>query len=433
MPTITEKAIITSPGLAGTVPGDDPRQFARTSVAEETIKFGRGVMEGTDGAHSKVFAGSGGVFTGVTAFSRTATGINEEDTLAKTIGQYEEKDLASIIEVGYVTVFVEEAVTPLDDVRIRHTQEAATSGYQEVQSLEGFVGGFVPEIPAETYDLDITVDGGAKHQLSFALLSTDDWDGIAAKIQAALRTATGSTETVAVTADGSIRITSASSGASSTVMIEAGTAGSSGGDLLAAIEIVTTTGQQAVSSTPTTFIGSTVPGISDATYDLNVAVDVTTANPLSVALTSTDDWDAIAAALQVALRAVTGGNETVAISGGKIIIRSEKKGAGSSIRITAGTAGSGGGDLLAAIDALAGYTTTVEDPEDGRTTAMSVSIGTAVDGLDDPEPLKEPGNFATTADAGRTAKLKGAQFSGETSGPGLVALLIEEPITKTND
>lgn len=433
MPTVTEKAIIKNPGLAGTTPAEDPRQFARTYAAEETLKFGRAAMVGSDGNHAKVFAGAGASFAGVSAFTRTATGINEVDDLAGTIGQYEEEDLAGSVEAGFVTVFVEEAVTTLDEVRARHTQEAETSGHQEIQSLEGFVGSFVPEITAATYDLDVTIDAGGLLQLSFSILTTDDWDGVATKIQSALRTATGSTEDVAINADGSMQITSATTGASSTVVIAAGTAGSAGGDFLAAIEISKTTGEQSISSTPTTFVGSTVPGISDETYDLNIAVDTTTANPLSVSITSTDDWDAIAAALQVALRAVTGDNETVVISGGEIVIRSEKVGAGSSVRTTAGTAGSGGGDLLAAIDALAGYTTTVVDPVDGRTTAMSVSIGTAVDGLDDPEPLKEPGNFATTADPGRTSLLVGAQFAGETSGPGLVALLLEKPIQKIND
>ena len=101
-------------------------------------------------------------------------------------------------------------------------------------SLGAFTGATVPAIASATYDLDVTIDGGGLNQLAVALLNTDDWDGIAAKIQTALRTATGSTETVAIVA-GKIQITSATAGSTSTVLIAAGTAGSGGGDLLAAI------------------------------------------------------------------------------------------------------------------------------------------------------------------------------------------------------
>lgn len=429
--TANEVAITSSPGKAGSVPLFDPNQLSVQYAAESEVKFGRAVAHGSGARGGKVFSGSGDQFAGVAEKVTYPTDSETKDTVTKTVGFYAILELITVVDRGSVTVFVEEAVEDSDEVRVRYADEAETSGLQDIKSSEAFVGSFVPEIAAETYDLDITVDGTLR-QVSFAVVATNDWDAIAASIQAALRALTSSTETVAVTG-GVIRVTSATTGDASTISIVAGTAGSSGGDFLTVAQTLQTTGAQAISSTPTTFIGGTVPAISAATYDLDVSADTVVVRQLSVALTASDDWDTIAAALQTALRAATGGSETVVISSGEILAKSGTQGAGSSIRITAGTAGSGGGDLLAAIDGLAGYTTTVEDEVDGRTIATGMTTLSAVDGLDDPDPIKEPGNFATTAEVGKTALLSGCKFKGSTSGPGLVALAITRPITKTND
>jgi hypothetical protein len=426
-----EVAILDTPGRAGTVPLFDPDQLVVQYAAEGSVKFGRAVAYGTGARGGIVFSGSGDQFAGVARSATHASGYETEDAVSGTVGEYALNELMSVVDTGSVTVFVEEAVEPGDDVRVRFAQEAETSGHQDITISEGFTGSFVPEIVSETYDLDITVDGTLR-QVSFTVAPTDDWDTIAASIQAALRVLTSSTETVAVTSS-VMRVTSATTGDSSTVVIEAGTAGSSGGDFLTVAATLETTGSQAISSTPTTFVGATVPAISAETYDLDVSADTVVVRQLSVAITASDDWDTIAAALQAALRAATGGSETVVVTGGEIVGSSGTQGAGSSIRITAGTAGSAGGDLLTAIDGLVGYTTTVEDEVDGRTIATGITTLTAVDGADDPSPLKEPGNFATTAEAGKTALLSGCEFKGRTPGPGLVALSIIRPITKTND
>jgi len=113
---------------------------------------------------------------------------------------------------------------------------AAVAGYQEIASTPvDFNGITVPAIAANTYDLDVTIDGGALNQLAFAIAVTDDWDAIVAVIEAALQVATGSTETVVIE-DGRIKITSATTGPASSVLIAAGTAGSGGGDILAYID-----------------------------------------------------------------------------------------------------------------------------------------------------------------------------------------------------
>lgn len=130
---------------------------------------------------------------------------------------------------------------------------------------------------------------------------------------------------------------------------------------IAAIE-----GFQEIASTPITFSGSTVPAIASATYDLDVTIDGGGLNQLTFVLTPTDTWDVILAAIETALQTATGSTETVAVLAGKIRITSATTGTSSVVLIAAGTAGSGGGDLLAAIDA--------------QVANMSVAIQTAVDG-----------------------------------------------------
>jgi uncharacterized phage protein gp47/JayE len=127
---------------------------------------------------------------------------------------------------------------------------AAIEGYQEISSIPvTFSGSTIPLIAANTYDLDVTIDGGGLNQLTFALAPTHSWDDVVALIETALQTATGSTETVIILG-GSIRITSATTGDSSVVLIAAGTAGSGGGDFLAAVDLqianMTTTIETAV-------------------------------------------------------------------------------------------------------------------------------------------------------------------------------------------
>lgn len=102
---------------------------------------------------------------------------------------------------------------------------APAAGYATISnSIAALVGATVPALPSATYKVDIAIDG-TNYALSVALLVTDDWTGIAAKIQSALRAATSSTETVAI-ADGKIKVTSATTGTSSTVLIAKGTRGS---------------------------------------------------------------------------------------------------------------------------------------------------------------------------------------------------------------
>lgn len=134
------------------------------------------------------------------------------------------------------------------------------------------------------------------------------------------------------------------------------------------------TGYAEISSTPTAFVGATVPAITSATYDLDVNTDGSGNNQLAIALLDSDDWDGIAAKIQTALRTATSGTEVVAVVDGAIRITSDSEGATSTVVIAAGTAGSGGGDLLTAIDGLAGYTTALETPVDGTEGSIAITI-----------------------------------------------------------
>lgn len=118
-----------------------------------------------------------------------------------------------------------------------------------------------------------------------------------------------------------------------------------------------------------TFLGSTVAGIATHNnWELDVTVDGGSVNKLvDIDIAITDDWDAVALAIQTSLRTATSSTETVSIVDGVIRFQSATGDASSAMLVVAGTAGSGSGDLIAAITALsAGYTCTKDDPIAGQ-------------------------------------------------------------------
>ena len=158
-------------------------------------------------------------------------------------------------------------------------------------------------------------------------------------------------------------------------------AGSNGGESLTTSSVVTAlnperkwsivgtvadlAGSQTISNSEGAFDGADVPALDD-TFDIDIQVDDAVApEALAVAIGAGDDWDDIAAAIQVALRAATSSTETVEVAEGKILVTSATADDDSKIRITAGTTGSAGGDLLDAISGVTGYTAVVDEPVDG--------------------------------------------------------------------
>lgn len=121
--------------------------------------------------------------------------------------------------VNRITGYTLTLDAPVDGLDVGPTSGTAAIS-NATGSLGTITGATVPALPSRTYNIDISIDG-SNHPLAVALLVTDSWTQIAAKLQAALRTATSSTETVAI-AGGKIVVTSATTGASSVVVIAAG-------------------------------------------------------------------------------------------------------------------------------------------------------------------------------------------------------------------
>lgn len=127
--------------------------------------------------------------------------------------------------------------------------------------------------------------------------------------------------------------------------------------------------------------GSVVPALAAAAYDFDVTLDGGTLQTLSIAVVPTDDYDAIAALMSAQ---VTGGGSVVFV-GGAFRVTSITTGISSTVVVAAGTAGSGGGDLFAAITAQAAGNPTVTFPVPTAGTGNWINIGTdpltAADGL----------------------------------------------------
>ena len=136
--------------------------------------------------------------------------------------------------------------------------------------------------------------------------------------------------------------------------------------------VVKNVGYQEISNTGNlgAFTGSTVAGIAtQSDWELDTTIDSTLYQLDDIDIDITDDWDTVCAAIQTSVRTATGGTETVEIINGKIRVTSKDSyGSGSSVLIEAGSAGTGSGDLIAAITALsADYTATIDTAVDGAT------------------------------------------------------------------
>ena len=143
-----------------------------------------------------------------------------------------------------------------------------------------------------------------------------------------------------------------------------------GGDVTGLVDDTAGFADAAISGAPA---GSVVPGIAAATYDFDVTVDFGGLQQLSITTAGGEDYDAIAALMSTP---VTGGS--VAFVGGSFRITSATTGVSSAATVAAGTFGSGGGDLFAAIDLAATVTTTFPTPTFGTSTVYTAAV--VVDG-----------------------------------------------------
>lgn len=108
------------------------------------------------------------------------------------------------------------------------------------------------------------------------------------------------------------------------------------------------------------FDPTVVPALANNTYDLDITIDGVGPYQTATALLVTDTWADIASKIQTSLRAMTLSTEKVIIFNGKIQVMSTTLNTVHTVLVAPGTAGSGGGDILAAIDLIVGYTTNID-------------------------------------------------------------------------
>lgn len=116
-------------------------------------------------------------------------------------------------------------------------------------------------------------------------------------------------------------------------------------------------------------VGTTVPALGAATYDFDVTIDGGALQPLSIVIAGGEDYDAIAALMSTA---VVGG--TVSFIASSFRVTSDTASYTSAATVAAGTTGSGGGDLFAAIDLAETVTTTFPTPTPGLAGAVTENL-----------------------------------------------------------
>ncbi len=97
----------------GRIAEHHPAEYRMTRVAEGDILFGRAVVKGTEDLAVKAPSASTDLMIGVAGFSTEASDLDNN--------KYNTDDPVAVVETGVVVVYVEEAVSIGDAVRIRHT------------------------------------------------------------------------------------------------------------------------------------------------------------------------------------------------------------------------------------------------------------------------------------------------------------------------
>lgn len=192
----------------GTIAGHFPGERIVTRVAEGQIPFGAGVVRGEPGA-VKVPDGAPLVFEGVALQSTEAESLDES--------AYEEQDVVGVIEAGEVVVQVEEAIDENDPVRLRHTDDKTSGsqswGFSEAKTAASATGlvndatAYTAVVVVDGVNVPVSVVGSAAQTIATLIneINTDlDGDAVA--------------EFVA-TGNGFIKITSATKGSDSSILI----------------------------------------------------------------------------------------------------------------------------------------------------------------------------------------------------------------------
>lgn len=239
----------------------------------------------------------------------------------------------------------------------------AESGFQEVNvggnKLAASATGLV-NTAAAIYKATITVDGIA-YPISFAGNTAQTYTPLLSGLNAVL-----TTHAVAALVNGNVRVTSTTTGASSTVSI-VDTAATHG------------TASAAVATAPA---GTVVPGIAANTYDFDVTIDGGALQKLHITTVGGESYNAIAALMN----AVPVAGASVAYVAGAFVVTSASTGVTSTAVVAAGTFGSAGGNLFAAIATASGHAVTFPAPVNGTSPVFSslsgyVTVNAAVPGV----------------------------------------------------
>ncbi len=183
-----------------------PAKNIYTRVAEGAIPFGVGVVRSATPGAVKRPSGASLVFEGVARESVEASDLDNSS--------YSDGDPVGVMDVGIPAVYVEEAVDQNSPVRMRHTEDK-TAGYQAWGFSSAKTGASASGLAndATAYTASIVVDGVAK-----AISIVGSAAQTLANVITQINTDLGAAATAALV-DGAIRVTSATTGAASSVVI----------------------------------------------------------------------------------------------------------------------------------------------------------------------------------------------------------------------
>jgi len=322
-------------------------------------------------ADREVFDVAGGVTDITLTDMEYQVGRNQLDVFVNGVKSYAAERAYQGIDMDILQTLSYSSPTGLDE---------PSSGYADATN-GSLIGTQVTAAAAATYDFDVTVDGGGLQQLAIVLAGGEDYSTIAALMSAVV--VGGGVSYV----DGNFtfRVTSATTGATSTATVAAGTLGSGGGDLFAALDAAESVTHTFPTPTPGAaatpgfanatnngpFLGAQVTAAAVAQYDFDVTVDGGGLQQLSITTLGGDTYAQLATLMD---GQVFGGTISYvdAIFGFQLV--SNSTGATSAATIAAGTLGSGGGDLFAALDAADSVITSFPAPTAGTDDSYDLDI-----------------------------------------------------------
>lgn len=180
-----------------------------SAAAEGAIPFGRAVVTGSAADTVKLPSASTDKFRGIAMRSTDALNLND--------GEYADGDIVGVGNPIIADVEIEENVSAGDDVRIRHTEDK-TAGSQSFGFTAAKTAASASGLANDTtaYTASIVVDGVAK-SISVVGSAAQTLATVISEINTDLGAA--ATATFDATGNGFIKVTSATTGAASSVAI----------------------------------------------------------------------------------------------------------------------------------------------------------------------------------------------------------------------